>query len=393
MILDQNQQKIIEAIENSKSTILAVSHDIHSHPELSNKEFFASDLLQNTLTSYGFQVESGYAGIPTAFCARKGTGKPRVAFLAEYDALPGIGHACGHNVIAATSLCAGIGLGAVIDQIGGEVWVIGTPAEETIGAKCLMVDGGYFNDIDAALMIHPHAGNYTTVHALALCPIRVAFRGKASHAAAAPWDGINALDAMINLFTSINCLRQQIRPDARIHGIITNGGLAPNIIPELSEGSFFIRAMTRSYLDLLISKFKACAEGAAIATGCSVEFIQDEPIFSNLITNDPLASRFTHYMENVLGAGEFMRAPDHFGSIDMGNVSHVVPAIHPLVDITNFEPFSPHTTEFLKAACSPLADQTIIRAGKGLALTAFDVLTQPDWLEEIKSHHRKAIGK
>ncbi len=234
------------------ANIFSISHRIHDNPELGYQEKFASGLLCDTLEQHGFTVEREYVGISTAFCARRGNGQgPRVAFLAEYDALPGMGHGCGHNIIATSALSAGIGLGAVIGELGGEVWVIGTPAEETDGAKVVMVQKGAFNQIDAALMIHPHAGYYYTTESLALDALEVEFFGKPSHAAAAPWEGVNALDAMLMTFNSLNALRQQIRPDARIHGIISNGGAAPNIIPDHTMARFYLRAKQRSYLNEL----------------------------------------------------------------------------------------------------------------------------------------------
>ena len=239
MTLNPLQNKIIAAIDAAASELVSASHQIHDKPELGYEELFASKLLEDTIESHGFHVERGLAGIPTAFRARKGNPEgPRVAFLAEYDALPEIGHACGHNVIATSALTAAIGLGAVVEELGGEVHLIGTPAEESSGAKVDLVEKGVFDEVDAAMMIHPYKGNYTAMQSLAIDAYKVEFFGVAAHAAAAPWDGKNALDGLILLFTSLNALRQHIRPDARIHGIISHGGAAPNIVPEYTEGSF-----------------------------------------------------------------------------------------------------------------------------------------------------------
>ena len=307
MELTAQQLKIIQAIDAARETILSVSHQIHDHPELGYQEVFASNLLIDTLESFGFEVIKNFAGIPTAFYAHKGNGTgTRVAFLAEYDALPGIGHACGHNMICTAALAAGIGLGAVISELageaGGEVCVIGTPAEETDGAKVVMVDRGAFQELDVALMIHPHENNYYLTESLAMDAWEVEFFGKSSHAAAAPWDGKNALDAILLTFMNINALRQQIRPDARIHGVITNGGAAPNIIPDHTVARFYVRAKQRQYLNSLVEQFKACIQAAAIATDTRYELRQYENSFDDMLNNTLLAERMRDYFVQALGA-------------------------------------------------------------------------------------------
>ncbi|HEY9076744.1 MAG TPA: M20 family metallopeptidase [Anaerolineaceae bacterium] len=387
--MEQIKKIILDSVDQSSENIVAISHQIHEHPEMGNQEVFASNLLINTLEEVGFSVERQFSGIPTAFCARKGQ-KPgaKVAFLAEYDALPGLGHACGHNLIATSALAAGIGLGAVIDEVGGEVWVIGTPAEETDGAKTYMSQRGAFNGLDAALMIHPHSGNYTLTNSLALSSILVDYYGKSAHAAAAPWEGKNALDAVLLLFNSLNALRQQIRPDARIHGVITKGGEAPNIIPDHTQANFYVRASQRAYLNELRKKFYDCANAASLATGCRVEINQPEQDFDEMVNNVPLAERFRDHMVADLGSAPFKPAPDHFGSIDMGNVSQVVPAIHCLIDITEFRPINPHTHEFAACAKSEYADLALLRAGKGLALTGLDVLSNPEFRQQVKAYFK-----
>ena len=395
MKLDITQEKITASIDAASEKVLEVSHQIHEHPELGNQEFFASGLLGQILKDYGFEVETGFAGLETAFCARKGKpgSKPVVAFLAEYDALPEIGHACGHNIICTSALSAGIGLGSVIDQLDGQVWVIGTPAEETVGAKVTMAERGYFNAVDAALMIHPHAGNYYATQALALTALKVEFYGKPSHAAAAPWEGVNALDAMLLTFNNINALRQQLKPDVRIHGIISKGGYAPNIIPEYTEGRFYVRSQQRVYLNEVIKKFYACGEAAAQATGCRVEFSKYEDDFDEMVNNLVLAERVRDYLIEDLGSGPFEYAPDHFGSIDMGNVSHVVPGIHVLIDITNGQKLSLHTRPFCDAAVTPYAGQAMLRAGKALALAGYDVIVHPDFLQKVRGEFEQYLSR
>jgi amidohydrolase len=391
MNLNEHQQKIIAAVESAESIILSVSHQIHDRPELGNQEVFASKLLIDTLLSFGFEVERGFAGISTAFCARKGQRSgPHVAFLAEYDALPGIGHGCGHNLISTAALSAGIGLGAVIEELPGEVWVVGTPAEETDGAKVKMVERGVFNDLEAALMIHPHDDNYTLTISLAMDAWEVEFFGKPSHAATAPWEGKNALDAMILLFTSINALRQQIRPDARIHGVITNGGAAPNIIPDHTVARFYVRASQRSYLNSLVEKFKACVQAAGMATDTRFEVHPYENCYDDMLNNHTLAERVRDYLVQDLGSKPFKVAPDHFGSVDMGNVSHIIPGVHLLIDIADGKALSPHTPDFCIAAATPYADSSVLRAGKALALAGYDLISDNDFRQVVRGEFEAA---
>jgi len=394
MEISSEQTKIITAIDAAAERILSVSHQIHDRPEIAYQEVFASALLAETLESYGFQVERGVADLPTAFLARKGNPDgPRVAFLAEYDALPEIGHACGHNVIAASALAAGIGLSAMADELDGEALVIGTPAEEAGGGKVAMVEQGVFDQVDAALMVHPYHGNYTLTAALALDPIQVEYFGKPAHASASPWDGRNALDGLLLLFNNVNALRQQIKPDARIHGIVAQGGVVPNIIPEYAVGRFYLRAPQRLYLDELVAKFKQCAQGAALATGTRVEISNYESSFDDMVNNHALAQRMGEHMVNVLGAAPFGLSPEGIGSTDMGNVSYRVPAIHVMIDITAGEPFLPHTHEFCDAAKSDFADQALLRAGKGLALTGYDFLRDAELRKRAREEFRTALGR
>jgi metal-dependent amidase/aminoacylase/carboxypeptidase family protein len=229
------------------------------------------------------------------------------------------------------------------------------------------------------MMIHPYAGNFTLPETLALDALQVEFFGKPSHAAAAPWEGKNALDALILLFNSINTLRQQIRPDARINGIITHGGVAANIIPDYAVGRFYLRAKTRAYLSELVETFKACVQAATVATGTRAQVSNYEGSFDEMVNNTTLARRMVMYMDEALGAGTFTDKPDSFGSADMGDVSQVVPAIHVMIDIADGQSIHPHTREFCAAAASPFADQAVLRAGKGLALTGYDFLHTPQF--------------
>jgi amidohydrolase len=393
MQLNEQQIRIIETIDGAADRMISVSHQIHDQPELGYNEVFASRLLADTLEEWGFVVERGYAGIPTAFRASKGSSEgPCVAFLAEYDALPEIGHGCGHNIIATSALTAGIGLGSLMPELPGRVIVFGTPAEETDGAKVPMANSGCFDQVDAALMIHPYNGNYTHTEALAYDAIQLSFYGKTAHASAAPWEGINALDGVLLTFSNLNALRQQMKPDGRIHGVITKGGLAPNVIPDHTEARFYVRARQRSYLKILSEQFRACARGAAEATGTRVEFLNYENGFDDMVNNTMLAERVREYMVEQLGSEPFKRAPDTFGSIDMGNVSHVVPGVHLLIDISGGKPMGLHTREFAQAASLPLADRILVRAGKGLALAGYDALADPAFLAAVKAEFEAVEG-
>lgn len=391
MKLTPQHEQIIRAIDDSRERIIDISHQIHANPELGDQEHFATELLQRALKDAGFDVESGFAGLPTAFRGRKGSGNgPIVAFLCEYDALVGLGHACGHNVIGTTSLAAGIGLASVIDSLSGEVWVIGTPNEETRGAKVEMVRQGVFKNVDAALMIHGADKNLRKTNALACTMIGIIFKGKSAHASASPWDGINALDAMTLMIAGINALRQQIRPDARIHGFIQEGGIAPNIIPEKTSGRFNVRALTSSYCDELEIKLKNIVKGASLMTGAEYEFYDYGAKYAGMVNNDALSDRAAKYAVELLGSEPFLDLSDSFGSIDMGNVSAQCPSIHMLVDITNGVPMSLHTPEFREAAITPYADEKIIQMGKALALTGLDVIIDPDFRAAIRQEFNEA---
>ncbi len=378
-------QKIIDAVDNASGKIIEISHTIHDNPEISDQEFQAAALLEKTLEEFGFEVEREFAGHPTAFRGvKKGKGPgAKVAFLCEYDALVGIGHGCGHNVIASTGLAAGIGLGAVMDELPGELWVVGTPSEEVNGYKVEMVKQGIFKEVDAALMVHGDKANYKCTKSLAVTPIGLIFHGKAAHASAEPWAGVNALDAMQLLFAGLNAMRQQVRPDARIHGFIAEGGYAPNIIPDRTSGRFNVRAGDRAYCDELHERFMNVVKGACLMTGAEFEEYYYAPKYDQMNNNETLAFRAADYAE-MLGAEKYKYEPDSFGSIDMGDVSNQCPAIHMLIDLTGGKNIAVHTKEFSECARSPLADEQIIRAGKALALTGYDVLSDEKYRAKVK---------
>jgi amidohydrolase len=390
--LSKLKEAIKQNVESNKERYLSASRQIHENPEIGNEEFFASGLLSGILEKEGFEVERSVAGHETAFLARKKSDKPgpSIAFLAEYDALPGLGHGCGHNIIGTTSVAAAIALSKVIDETGGEAIVLGTPAEEggpNGSAKGSFVKQGFLEGIDAALMVHPSNHTRLTSSSLAVDPLDFEFIGKPAHAAASPEEGINALDAVIQLFNGINALRQQLKDDVRIHGIITHGGDAPNIIPEYAKARFFIRASTRTGLNEVTKKVKAVAEGAALATGAKLNVIA----FQNEVDNLLLNKRYDHVFKEVIEElGEAVVAGDRdgIGSTDAGNISQVVPTIHPYIKI-GADDLVAHTVPFREAAASAKGDEALITGAKGLALTALQLVTNSTLLDSIKEEFRE----
>jgi len=385
------KETIKQNVESNKELYLSTSHQIHENPEIGNEEFFASSLLTDILVKEGFEVEKAVAGHETSFVARKKSAKPgpAIAFLAEYDALPGIGHACGHNIIGTTSVAAAIALSKVLDETGGEAVVFGTPAEEggpNGSAKGSFVKHGLVDGIDAALMIHPNAETRLTGSSLAVDPLDFEYIGKPAHAAASPHEGINALDAVIQLFNGINALRQQLTDDVRIHGIITHGGDAPNIIPEYAKARFFIRAATRAGLNEVTTRVKAIAEGAALATGAKLNVIAFQNEVDNLLLNNRYDAVFKEVVEEL---GETVAGGrEGLGSTDAGNISQVVPTIHPYIKIGASD-LVPHTVPFREAAASERGDQALITGAKALALTALTLLTDAEVLAEIKAEFKE----
>ncbi|WP_436377059.1 M20 family metallopeptidase [Cytobacillus sp. BC1816] len=393
--LSELKEAIKKNVEDNKELYLSASHQIHANPEIGNEEFFASGLLSGILEKEGFEVERAVAGHETAFLARKKSDKPgpSIAFLAEYDALPGLGHGCGHNIIGTTSVAAAIALSKAIDETGGEAVVFGTPAEEggpNGSAKGSFVKHGLLEGIDAALMVHPSNHTRLTSSSLAVDPLDFEFIGKPAHAAASPEEGINALDAVIQLFNGINALRQQLKDDVRIHGIITHGGDAPNIIPEYAKARFFIRASSRTSLNEVTRKVKAVAEGAALATGAKLNVIAFQNEVDNLLLNKTYDQVFKEVIED-LGETVVEGDRDGIGSTDAGNISQVVPTIHPYIKI-GADDLVAHTVPFREAAASVKGDEALITGAKGLALTAFQLVTEPELLKSVKQEYleRKA---
>ena len=372
------------AIDENTEELKTIGDKIWSSPELCYKEHKAHDLLTDFLEKKGFSVERSYTGIETAFRATFGSGRPNVCVICEYDALPEIGHACGHNLIAEAGVATGLGLKAALESNNapkGKLTVMGTPAEEGDGGKVKLLNNGAFDDIDVAMMVHP--APHSAVRAIWNCisSMQITYTGKAAHAAAFPWEGVNALDAAVMAYTSISVLRQQMKPAWRIHGVITNGGAKPNIIPEKAVMEYDVRAPSRSELTSLRSKVDSCFEAATRSTGCSVEITEEMPIYLDIANNPTLARQ---YGENwgTLGA-KFDDLFDMYASTDMGNVSYVVPSIHPIYRIGSGSEVN-HTREFTAVANTPEAHAETLVAAKAMAHTCIDVLTTDGLLEEIK---------
>jgi len=383
-MLDPQKQALIKEVERLKPELLEISRFLHANPELAFEEHKAAERLSRTMETHGFSVERSVAGLPTAFTAsRASTEGPTIAFLAEYDALPGIGHACGHNLIAAGSVGAGLALKAALGEVGGRVLVVGCPAEEKGGGKIPLVESGVFRSVDAAMLVHPSNRTEIVKRALGMRDVQVEFFGKASHAAATPHLGINALDAVILAFTNINALRQQIRPDARIHGIITHGGKAPNIIPDHAAALFYVRALDMAYLEELYQKVLGCFEAAAMATGTRHQVKRAGSDYHPHKINYALAELFRKNLE-ALGAQVDQGPEDQdLGSTDVGNVSQAVPTVQPMIAICG-PSVACHMPEFAVASASRAGEEGMLLAATAMALTGLDLLRDRDALRRVK---------
>ncbi len=376
--------EICRAIDDYKEQAVSISHQIHEKPELKFQEHFAAGLLTGAAREIGLPVETGLGGMATAFRAEFGNGSgPTIAILAEYDALPN-GHSCGHNLIACAALAAVVGLKNGAKNLPGKIVFLGTPAEEGGGGKIILLDKGALKGVDAAMMAHPFDGEACTMPALATRHLHISFQGKASHAAVAPWDGSSALSAMIQTFQSVDAARLHIRDGARIHGIITNGGQAVNIIPEKTECQFLVRGKTSKYTREIADRVLRCAEAAALATGTrmSHEVIGG---YKNMINNYAMARHYAALSEN-LGVKTPEASPDTpTGSTDMGDVSHAMPAIHPIFAVAKRGEGSCHEDAFVKYTDSEFGYAAMIRVAKALAMTAYDLLADPALLKAAKA--------
>lgn len=385
------KERVFQITNEIFTELEVLSKWIYENPELGNQEFLACEKHTELLKKYKFNVENNYLNIKTAFKAVYDSGKPgiTVAFLAEYDALPKIGHGCGHNILGTTSTGAGIILSKVINEIGGKIIVFGTPAEETNGAKVVMAEMGAFNEVDIALVAHPENRYYKSGRSLAMEALQFEFFGHSAHAAANPDKGVNALDAVIGLFNNINALRQHVRGDARIHGVIDNGGVVPNIVPDYASAKFYVRATTKTYLDELVEKVKNCGKASAIATGCEVKYFNYESSYHNMVTNEALSEVFTRKLMES-GCKKIYQPRESFGSIDAGNVSHVCPTIHPYFDINGDENIIAHTKEFADSSVMPYANEQMRITINAMVLTAVEVMKDNELFKAIKKEFEEA---
>lgn len=390
----EKKQIILDYIENENHKYLEISHQIHQRPELGNEEIFASRTLIEDLIAHDFDVETDIAGHATGFIARYDLGieGPTIGFLAEYDALPGLGHACGHNIIGTASVLAGTALKQVIDKIGGKIIVLGCPAEEggeNGSAKATYVKAGVIDELDIALMVHPGNETYRTIDTLAVDVLDIKFYGKSTHASENADEARNALDAMISYFNGIAQLRQHIKRRQRVHGVILDGGKAANIIPDFTHARFYTRATSRKELDVLTERVGQIAKGAALQTDCDFEFGPIQNGVNEFIKTSKLDDLFAKYATEM---GEAVIDDDFgYGSTDTGNVSHCIPTIHPHIKIGSRNLVG-HTHRFREAAGSTHGDQALIRGAKILALMGQELIENKPLFEEIIEQYQYTKG-
>lgn len=382
--MDQIREKICAEVDALADTLFGVSNFLKDNPEIAYQEYKSCMHLSRLMKDHGFEVQDAAGGVETAFVAHPtncAPARPAVAILAEYDALPAIGHGCGHNLIASASVGAALALTQAMGNAAGGLFLVGTPAEEGGGGKARMAEAGVFEQMDAAMMFHPGHLNLPGKDMLGRVKFTMEFFGRPAHASGSPDKGINALDAMVNAHVNINTLRQHLRPDARIHGIITHGGDAPNIIPEYAAGLFYVRAGSRSYRDEVFDKVRKCAEGAALATGATCKIDINPPVLDPYRRNLALEAAARASMEAI---GITIDEDDgRRGSSDIGNLSHVLPCIHPFLAIVDGD-IPSHSEGFRDATTTARGKNTLIKAAKMLALTAHNYLTSPELRERVK---------
>ena len=369
-------KSILDFVESRQEELTAIAEALYLHPEIGLKEFKASALLSGILGKNGFAVERGIAGLETAFRACYGTAGPGIAILAEMDALPEMGHACGHNIIAAAAVGAALALRHALPEDAARIIVLGTPAEELGIGKLEMVRNGTFTDVDFAMMVHPSSRRQVVKMYLGLARVRFTFFGRPAHAAAYPDEGINALDAVIQTFNSINALRQQLRPEVRVHGIITEGGVAPNIIPERGGCYFYVRADDLKEVEEVKQRVIACAQGAALASGSRLQVEEDGRVLAPLKINRAFSALYSAQLR-YLGLEESTAPADrNKGSSDIGNVSQVVPTIHPHVPLGCG--LHIHSEDFARATVSAMGKEAVLEGARTLALTAAALVASPE---------------
>jgi amidohydrolase len=393
MSLESLKKDVAAAVDAMRGELLSLSHAIHGEPELALQEFKSSERLASAVSKHDIAVARETFGLKTSYLAEFGKERgPSIAILSEYDALPGIGHACGHNIIATTGYGAAIALSKLGSRLPGRVRYLGTPAEERFGGKEIMAREGAFERTDAAMMIHPSNLNLLTMPCIAIAEVEAVYHGRAAHASAMPYRGLNALDAVVTAYQSIAQLRQHIRNTERIHGIITEGGMAANIVPERAACRFYVRAADSHELAPLKARVQSCFEAGAIATGCRLELKWGDCDYLDLKTNWPMAQAFE---KNAMALGrEFVAAstlpPGYAGSTDMGNVSHRVPSIHPMLSVAPPGVII-HNPEFARWAASEKGDDAVIEGAKALAMTALDLMAEPELLKSARSDFEATV--
>ncbi len=377
MNLTSLKSRLRDAVEDRSEVLLEASQRIHDHPELGYKEHFAHDLLSGMLEQEGLAVERGAFGLETAFVARAGHSGPRIAVLCEYDALPGIGHACGHNIIAAAGLGAGLAAASVAEEVGGQVVILGTPAEEGGGGKILMARAGAFEGVDAALMVHPAGYDLARMNVIAVQELLATYTGKAAHAAAFPQDGRNALDAAVLGYLNVAALRQHILPTERVHGVFSDAGEKANIVPARAVAEWLVRSDSIASLEPLKERVVAALQAGASATGCELEIRWRPVVYADMLDNEVMLNL---YKANASALGRTVMEPDAqhqvVGSTDMGNVSYLVPSIHPMVAAAPAGT-QIHTPDFADHARGAGGDQAVVAGALAMAWTVADL-----WLGE-----------
>ncbi len=379
---------VVAEIDARRHQLSELSLKIHANPELGFKEVQAAAWLTQYLEENGFSIERGICELPTAFRASYGKGKPVIAFLAEYDALPELGHACGHNLIATSAVGAAVASKSAIDRLGGSVLVIGTPAEEIYGGKATMAKRDAFAGLDAAMVVHPGVYNCATTESLACQALEVEFFGRSAHAAAEPEMGINALEAMVQSYAAINSLRQHIKDKARIHGVITDGGQAVNVVPAHSAGTFLVRADDNIYLDELKQRVLNCFVGAATASGARFEYKWADIHYAPMRNNLTLAQLFQQNMESLGRPTKLAEPGRMLASTDMGNVSQLAPGIHAWIAITP-EEVAIHSPQFAVAAASEAGFRGLLDAAKAMAMTVIDLVANPEIVIKIRDEFQQ----
>lgn len=387
--MSDHKQTVINRVNEVSKVLLTLSHKIHANPEIAWQEIESSAAVVKTLGDHGFEVIEQVAGLPTAFRAEYGSGDLTVALCAEYDALPGLGHACGHNIIASSSVGAAIALAGVATDLNLKVVVLGTPAEEGGGGKIVMLERGAFDGIDVAALVHPGPVDVAFAEPFAVRHIAVKFSGKASHAAAYPEQGINAADAFTVAQVAIGLLRQQLPSTVRVHGVMTRGGEAPNAIPEVTEGRWYVRATTTKLMQETFERIAKCFEAGALATGCSLEIHDESQPYSEFINHPNLNDI---YKLNAQAIGRVFDDNDprikmNRASTDLGNISKVIASIHPYIGVNSGSAVN-HQKEFAAACITADADQAVLDAAKAMAMTLVDIASEPDLREYVKGYSR-----